>query len=276
MELNALSNFSEGLPSSDRMPVLFTSHGNPMEMLSPINATPFWKSIRDVSLDIQSKYKINAVLVVSAHWCTRGTYVNVADYPETIYDFTGFPAEFYKAKYPAPGSPKYASEVSRLTNAKQTTDWGYDHGSWPVLRHFFPDANVPVFQMSIDYYQSPEYHYQLAQQLKPLREKGVLIIGSGSVVHNLRIAIAKMSAGDTKIAGWEPEFDNWVKDRLDAGDVKALVDYPNAKLGMMAAPTPDHYVPMIYALGLMEPGEQIQHTFEEILPGFSNRGFRIG
>ena len=230
-----------------------------------------------VSHDITNEYKINAVLVVSAHWLTRGTWVNSSVHPETIHDYGGFPKEFYEIQYPAPGSPEYAKEVIKLIpDAKETTEWGLDHGSWPILRHLFPNADVPVFQMSIDFYQSANYHYEFAKQLKPLREKGVLIIGSGAVVHNLRLASQRMFTNNKELFGWEPEFDTWVKNQLDNRDIKSLVEYEKTKLGNLAAPTPDHYVPMLYSLGLMDENEKIEHTFEELLPGFSNRGFRIG
>lgn len=276
MKLQTLTKIADGFTATKRLPVLFTSHGNPMEALSDLNATPFFTSLGKVSRDIQHEYKINAVLVVSAHWLTRGTYVNIAQKPATIHDYSGFPKEFYEIQYPAPGAPEIAREVKNLIpSVQETTDWGLDHGSWPVLRHLFPNADMPVFQMSIDYYQSAQYHYNLARQLRPLREKGVLIIGSGAVVHNLQQAIPRMMSGNNKIYGWEQEFDQWVKTKLDNKDVTALVDYEKNKLGKLAAPTPDHYVPMLYSLGLMDKDEHITHTFEELLPAFSNRGFRI-
>lgn len=278
MELKDFSKLTGTYSSTQKMPVLFTSHGNPMEALSELNATPFFTSIGNVGKSIRNEYAINAVLVISAHWLTHGTYVNAGEVQETIHDYGGFPPEFYEIQYPAKGSPKVAAEVARLLpGAKLTTDWGLDHGSWPVLRHFFPLGDVPVFQLSIDYYQSAQYHFDLAKKLRPLREKGVLIIGSGAVVHNLRAAGPKFFTGDLNPYGWEIEFDQWVKKQLDAGDIQSLVDYEKqGKTGQLAVPTPDHYVPMLYSLGVMDKNESITHTFEEILPAFSNRGFRIG
>ncbi len=277
MKLQAFSQLTDSFSGTKKMPVLFTSHGNPMEALSDLNATPFFSSLGQVSKSIRDEYTINAVLVVSAHWLTRGTYVNASPKPATIHDYRGFPKEFYEIQYPAPGSPEFAKEVTTLIPAvKQTTEWGLDHGSWPVLRHLFPQADVPVFQMSIDYHQSAQYHFDLGRQLKSLRNKGVLMIGSGAVVHNLRAASERFFKGDMTPYGWEKEFDEWVKTQLDKKDITKLIHYEKAKLGLLAAPTPDHYVPMLYSLALMDDDETIEHTFEELLPAFSNRGFRIG
>ncbi len=277
MKLQAFSKITESFTATERMPVLFTSHGNPMDIPLGLNANPFLTSLGDVGEKIRKSYEVKAVLVVSAHWCTRGTFVNVSNFPETIYDFYGFPKEYYTFKYPAPGSPQTAKEVTRLIpEVTATTEWGLDHGAWPMLKHMFPKADVPVFQMSIDYYQPAQYHFDLAKLLKPLREKGVLIIGSGAVVHNLNEAIKKMMNGNKEIYGWDKEFDLWVKDRLDKREIKPLIDYEKHKLGKLAAPTPDHYVPMLYSLGVMDDKESIEHTFDELLPAFSNRGFRIG
>lgn len=277
MDLHRFAQLTAAFSDTPKLPVLFTSHGNPMEALSDLDATPFFSSLGSVSRSIQSEYQVNAVLVISAHWLTRGSWVNTSEFPATIHDYSGFPKEFYEIQYPAPGAPDVAMAVTALhPSIHPTTEWGLDHGSWPILRHLFPAANTPVFQLSIDYHQSAQYHYDLAKQLKPLREKGVLIIGSGAVVHNLRAAIPKMFGNDFSLYGWEIEFDNWVKEKLDARDIRSLIQYEKNKLGLMAAPTPDHYVPMLYSLGLMDKEETITHTFEELLPAFSNRGFRIG
>ncbi|HTL80932.1 MAG TPA: class III extradiol ring-cleavage dioxygenase [Bacteroidia bacterium] len=277
METGELKKITNGFSSTKKMPVLFTSHGNPMEALSDLNATPFFTSLGQVSKKIRDEFSINAVVVISAHWCTRGTFVNVGEVQETIHDYSGFPKQYYEIQYPVHGSPVYAHEVAKLSPAiHETKEWGLDHGSWPILRHYFPNGDVPVFQMSIDYYQSAQYHYDLAKQLKSLREKGVLIIGSGSIVHNLKAAVPKMFGGDMKLYGWEPEFDAWVKKKLEERDFEALVNYEKHPLGLTAAPTPDHYVPMLYSLGLADKDENIEHTFEELLPAFSNRGFRVG
>ncbi|MBW7846395.1 MAG: dioxygenase, partial [Bacteroidia bacterium] len=191
--------------------------------------------------------------------------------------YYGFPEEYYKVYYKAKGSPDIAREVKKIVpSVSETTDWGLDHGAWPMLKHMFPKADVPVFEMSIDYYQSAQYHFDLAKQLKPLRDKGVLVIGSGAVVHNIKEAGKRFFNGNMTPYGWDIEFDKWIKQQLDKRDVQSIVNYEKQKLGLMAAPTPDHYVPLIYSLALMDENENIEHTFEELLPAFSNRGFRIG
>lgn len=277
MKLQALSTITSSFAASDKMPVLFTSHGNPMDIPLGLNANPFLTSLAQVGEKVRKENEIKAILVISAHWCTTGTLVNVSAAPETIYDYYGFPPEYYTQKYPAPGSPETAKEVSKLIPKVQpTTEWGLDHGAWPMLKHMFPKADVPVFEMSIDYYQSVQYHFDLAKQLKPLREKGVLIIGSGAVVHNLQEAGKRFFKGNMTPYGWDIEFDIWIKQQLDKRDIQSIVHYEKQKLGMMAAPTPDHYVPLIYSLAMMDENENIEHTFEEMLPAFSNRSFRIG
>lgn len=277
MKLQALSKITSSFSTTKKMPVLFTSHGNPMDIPLGLNANPFLTSLTQIGEKIRKEHEIKAILVVSAHWCTKGTLVNVSPAPETIYDYYGFPPEYYTQKYLAPGSPEMAKEVSKLIpKVKETTEWGLDHGAWPMLKHMFPKADVPVFEMSIDYYQSAQYHFDLAKQLKPLRDKGVLIIGSGAVVHNIKEAGKRFFNGNMKPYGWDIEFDQWIKQQLDKRDIQSIVNYEKNKLGLMAAPTPDHYVPLIYSLALMEKDESLEHTFEEMLPAFSNRGFKIG
>jgi len=277
MDLKDFSKVADEYPASPLMPVLFTSHGNPMDIPLGLKANAFLTSLYQIGENIRSKYEVKAILVVSAHWCTRGTFVNVSPHPETIYDYYGFPSNYYTEKYPAPGAPEIATEVSQLIPAvKTTTDWGLDHGSWPMLKHLFPAANVPVFEMSIDYYKPAHYHFELAKHLKILRRKGVLIIGSGAVVHNIRSAVSRFSEENALLFGWDIEFDQWVKKQLDNRDFQSLTDYKKNKLASMAVPTPDHYVPMLYSLGVMDEDENIEHSFEELLPAFSNRGFIIG
>ena len=182
---------------------------------------------------------------------------------------------FYKAK----GSPEIAHEVKKLApNVTETTDWGLDHGAWPKLMHLFPKADVPVFQMSIDYYADPNYHYQLGKQLKALREKGVLIIGSGSLIHNLRLAGKKAQQGDMTPFGWEAEYDEWLKKQIDTRNFKDLINYETShKSGKLASPTPDHYVPVLYSLGFMDNKDEINYFYEgePTIPAFSERSFII-
>lgn len=276
--LSSFKNFTDALPSQGKkMPVLFTSHGNPMDIPVSRSERAFWQKLYDLGITLQKSHEVKAALVVSAHWCTKGTFLNISPEQKQIYDYYGFPEEYYKVYYKAKGSPDIAREVKKIVpSVSETTDWGLDHGAWPMLKHMFPKADVPVFEMSIDYYQSAQYHFDLAKQLKPLRDKGVLVIGSGAVVHNIKEAGKRFFNGNMTPYGWDIEFDKWIKQQLDKRDVQSIVNYEKQKLGLMAAPTPDHYVPLIYSLALMDENENIEHTFEELLPAFSNRGFRIG
>ena len=197
--MNTLSSFrkyTDELPvQGKKMPVLFTSHGNPMDIPLSREERTFWNTLFQLGKELKKNYEVKAALVVSAHWCTRGTFVNVSPEQQQIFDYYGFPKEYYDVFYKAKGSPEIAKEVKRIIpSVSETTDWGLDHGAWPMLMHLFPEADVPVFQLSIDYYAKPEYHYELGKQLKSLREKGVLIIGSGALIHNLPLAMKKMQS----------------------------------------------------------------------------------
>jgi 4,5-DOPA dioxygenase extradiol len=275
MSLRELENISETFGKTNKLPVLFTSHGNPMDMLSD---TSLFRILQTQGEDIRKNYPLNAVLIISAHWNTKGTYVNISKFPETIYDFYGFPEAFYKVKYAAPGHPELGKEIASLASDIKTTDtdWGFDHGSWPILRHLFPNADVPIVQMSMDYNQPASYHFELAKKLKGLRERGVLIIGSGSMVHNIPLAMKKFQIGNFTPYGWENEFEASVMKKLEEKDFNALVDYKKIKNADLAIPTPDHYVPMLYALGVAEASENITSIHQGLVAAFSDRSFRIG
>ncbi len=282
--MNTLSSFkifTDGLPKQGRkMPVLFTSHGNPMDIPVSREERPFWQTLFELGKKLQDSFEIKAALVVSAHWCTRGTFVNISRDPKQIYDYYGFPEHYYDVIYKAKGSPETAHKVKRLVpDVTETTDWGLDHGAWPMLMHLFPEGNIPVFQMSIHNYANPEYHYELGKQLQSLREKGVLIIGSGSLIHNLQLAGQKLRTNDMTPYGWEAEYDAWIKKQIDERNLDNIIHYLTShKLGKLAAPTPDHYVPVLYSLGLMDPKDDIQYFYEDppALPAFSERSFIIG
>lgn len=275
-KLNALENLKDKLPTSQKMPVLFTSHGNPMDIPLPHYGNPFLSYLGDLGKELRQKYEVKAIMVISAHWCTNGSFVNISPWPKTIYDYYGFPKNYYTLKYPAPGAPEIAKEIAEtIPEIKTDAEWGFDHGNWPMLRHLFPDADVPVFQLSIDYHRLPQYHYELAEQLKQFRKKGVLIIGSGAVVHNIKLASSKMFSGDTQQYGWDIEFDEWVKRKVDERDIKSLIAYEKNKYGKLASPTPDHYVPLIYSMALLDKNDNIRHTYESLLPAFSDRSFII-
>ncbi len=279
--LSNLKAFTDTLPKQGkRMPVLFTSHGNPMDIPMSKEERPFWKKLFELGIELQKHYDVKAALVVSAHWCTKGTYVNIMQEQKQIFDYYGFPKNYYEVYYSAQGSPEIAHEVTKIVpSIIETTDWGLDHGAWPMLMHLFPKADVPVFQMSIDYHAKPEYHYELGQQLKSLREKGVLIIGSGSLIHNLRLAMQKMRDNDMTPYGWEAEYDLWLKRQIDERNINNFLRYETShKLGKLAAPTPDHFVPVLYSLGLMDKSDSISYFYEQManLPAFSERSFVIG
>jgi 4,5-DOPA dioxygenase extradiol len=278
--LSSFKTITDTLPvQSRKMPVLFTSHGSPMDIPRSRDERPFWNALHTLGADLQNKLEIKAALVVSAHWCSRGTFVNVSNDQHQIYDYYGFPDEYYKVQYHAKGAPEVAKEVARIVpSVKETGDWGLDHGAWPMLMHLFPDANIPVFQMSISYYESPSYHFELAKQLQSLRQKGVLIIGSGSLIHNLPLAGQKLRVGDMTPYGWEDEYDAWIKKQIEERNFTNVINYETShKLGRLAAPTPDHYVPVLYSLGMVEKNDEIRHFFEGdvTLPAFSERSFII-
>jgi 4,5-DOPA dioxygenase extradiol len=248
-----------------RMPSIFVGHGSPMNALQD-NA--FTRRLQQWGREIG---RPRAILMVSAHWLTRGsTEVAVVSQPETIHDFGGFPRELNQMQYPAPGSPAVAAQALaalKSLNARPNEAWGLDHGAWTVLHHLYPSADVPVFQVSIDYAQGGKYHLQVGRALAALRDKGVLIAGSGNVVHNLRATEPSDALRMQASQPWAQAFDSAVTKALNAGAVEALADYRSLDPSHAAAtPTPDHYWPMLYALGAAGPGEKPQYPFA----GFQN------
>lgn len=201
-----------------------------------------------------------AVVVVSAHWLTRGTKITAMDFPKTIHDFGGFPQALFDVQYPAPGDAALAQETKNLiasTAVELDHDWGLDHGTWTVVRHMYPEADVPVLQLSIDYTKGPQYHYELAGELSALRKKGVLIIGSGNMVHNLRMVhMPSRSINDFNAEygyNWAVEMNEIFKNRILNGNHPALLDYQNLHAAArLAVPSPDHYYPLLYTLGLQQ------------------------
>jgi len=259
---------------SGRMPVLFIGHGSPM---NAVYDNSFTRSLSSLGSSLRSLNPL-AVLVVSAHWLTNGTRVSVNEKPKTIHDFGGFPEELYTIEYPAPGADELAREtvgLIRSVKVAEDSTWGLDHGAWTVLRHMFPGADIPVYQVSIDYHKPAEHHFAIGEDLKPLRERGVLIIGSGNIVHNLYTVDYDEHAQPFP---WAIEFDEIVKSALLRRDFETLVDYPGlGNTAMMAIPTNDHYLPMLYSLGAADREEALSFTHEEIQNGsISMRCFRIG
>jgi 4,5-DOPA dioxygenase extradiol len=265
-------------PAAEKMPVLFIGHGSPMNM---ILSNGFTQSLEDLSTTLP---RPAAIMVISAHWLTRGSFVACVDRPRMIYDFYGFPDELYQVKYGCGGAPHFAQRATALTGGAVRCDpsWGLDHASYAILMHMFPKAEIPVFEMSLDYSpgdwhpQSIEYHYELARRLAPLREEGILIIGSGNMVHNLGLIDSDV---DAEPAAWAKEADEWMRSRIVAGKHRDLTRYPvtGGDLASRAIPTLDHYLPMIYALALQDKGEKIRFTYEGFQNGsISMRCFRIG
>ena len=253
--MNEFKKITQEFNSTERMPVLFIGHGSPM---NAIEENEFVQGFRKVAKEIP---KPNAVLCVSAHWETRGTFVTAMEKPVTIHDFSGFPKELYDVQYPAPGSPELANETKSIikkTEVHLDDKWGLDHGAWSVIKQMYPDADIPVIEMSLDYYQTPQYHYELAKELSALRNKGVLIIGSGNMVHNLRMVDwQKLNAVDYAY-DWALEASDKMKKFILDGDHSQLINFKSlGKEFELAIPTPEHFLPLLYALALKDQNEKI-------------------
>ena len=265
MKLNELGKITNPLNSTEQLPVLFLGHGSPM---NAIEENEFVKGFREVGKNIP---KPNAILCVSAHWETRGTFVTAMDKPQTIHDFGGFPQELFDVQYPAPGNPELAAatkSIIKKTEVGLDDKWGLDHGCWSVVKHLYPDADVPVIQMSLDYTQSPQYHYELAKELSSLRKKGVLIVGSGNMVHNLRmVAWDKLNTADYGY-DWAIEASEKMKKYILNGDYQPLINYKSQGRAFdLAIPSPDHYLPLLYTLALKEENEKISLFNDKAVAG---------
>jgi 4,5-DOPA dioxygenase extradiol len=258
----------------EKMPVLFLGHGSPM---NAIEDNEFVLGFRNV---VKTVTKPNAVLCVSAHWETGGTFVTAMEKPRTIHDFSGFPQALYNVQYPAPGSPELANEVKRIIKSTEIGydfNWGLDHGCWSVMKHLFPNADVPVIQMSLDYEQEPQYHYKLAKELSSLRRNGVLIICSGNLVHNLSLLEwNKLGTTDFGFA-WAIEASNKMKEYILSNNHQELINFRNrGKAFNLAIPTPEHYLPMLYALALQGENETATLFNDKIVGGsLSMTSFKI-
>jgi 4,5-DOPA dioxygenase extradiol len=264
MKLNKLNKMTKLFNTTEKMPVLFLGHGSPM---NAIEENEFVAGIRKIGKTIP---KPAAILCVSAHWETRGTFVTAMEKPPTIHDFGGFPRALFEVQYPAPGSPELAKETKALvrkTGVGLDESWGLDHGAWSVIKHLYPDADVPVIEMSLDHYQSPQYHYELAKELRSLREKGVLIIGSGNMVHNLGlVAWDKLDA----VFGfdWALEAGGKMKNFILSGDHKSLINYRSqGRPFELSIPTPEHYLPLLYALALQDEDDKTTLFNDKALAG---------
>jgi 4,5-DOPA dioxygenase extradiol len=255
------------------MPAVFLGHGNP---LNAIRANPWTRAWRTLGEQLP---RPRAVLAISAHWYLPACAVTAMAAPRTIHDFGGFPRELYAARYPAPGDPGLAQQVQRLLAPLEVgldDSWGLDHGTWSLLMHLYPEADVPVLQLSIDARATPQQHYQLGARLRPLRAAGVLVLGSGDVVHNLE-AYA-WGAHESAPYDWALRFETRVRAQLDAGEHGPLIDYPSLGADARAAvPTPEHYLPLLYVMGASAAGERVSYPVTGIDGGsVSMLGVRFG
>jgi 4,5-DOPA dioxygenase extradiol len=255
MQLSELEQMSSSFKNTPKMPVLFLGHGSPM---NAIEENEFVKGFRN---SVKGIPKPAAILCISAHWETKGTFVTAMQKPTTIHDFGGFPKALFDQQYPAPGSPELAQLTKSLvkkTNIGLDEKWGLDHGAWTVIKHLYPNADVPIIQMSLDYYQTPQYHYELAKELASLRNKGVLIIGSGNLVHNLGLVAWDKMNTDNYSYDWAAEASDKMKKFILSNDHKSLINFRNqGKSFDMAIPTPEHFLPLLYTLALKDENEKI-------------------
>ena len=271
--LSALQALEHHLSPSERMPILFIGHGNPMNAITDNAWHRSWQQLG------KALPKPQAILSVSAHWLTRGTKVTGMVKPKTIHDFGGFPRELFEAQYPAPGAPALAKTTSELvssTTILPDESWGLDHGTWSVLLPMYPAADIPVYQLSLDYAQPTTYHYEIGKQLSKLREKGVLIIGSGNLVHNL--GQVDWSGGN-KVYDWAVEFDSKMSEWISKGDHASILNYQKllGNTATMAHPTYDHLLPLFYVLGLQQKGEELHYFNDQFDMGsISMRSLQIG
>ena len=262
-----------------KMPVLFIGHGSPLNLILD---NDFTRSLKELGERLP---RPKAILVISAHWLTDGTSVGCMDRPKTIHDFYGFPRELYRMAYPSPGAPdeaRFVTQLLRKVPIECGGEWGLDHGAWAILKHLYPQADIPVFEMSLDYTFNDwrpkpiQYHYDVAKELGELRKRGVLVIGSGNIVHNL--GLLDFSNIEADPPPWAREFDEAVKERLLSGNDRDLIGY--ARLGRsssLAVPTLDHYLPLIYAVALREKNEPLAFTHESFqYASISMRCFQIG
>ena len=263
--LNDLHKISSAFSNTEKMPVLFLGHGSPM---NAIEENEFVMGFRNLAKTLPQP---NAILCISAHWFTNGTKVTAMEMPRTIHDFGGFPQALFDVQYPAKGSPELALETKQLLQPLEVEldeHWGLDHGAWSVIKHLYPDANVPVIQLSIDYTKSAQYHFELAQKLSDLRHKGILIVGSGNIIHNLRLVDFQNFEKDDYGYDWAIEIREKVNNYLLDGNFQPLIDFETqSRAFQLAIPTPEHYLPLIYALGLKDKTEELSLFNDKLLGG---------
>lgn len=267
MGLKELYTISQSLKNSELMPLLFVGHGSPMNAIEKNEFSESWIEIG------KSMPLPTAILCISAHWETKGTQVTMMQNPQTIHDFGGFPQALFDVEYPAQGNPVLAEELKQMvtsTNVSLNNDWGLDHGTWSILKHIYPQANIPVIQLSIDYTKDAKYHYELAKELALLRSKGVLIMGSGNLIHNLRMAQYSPVYGfnGDYAYEWAAEINQLFKEKIANGDHQSLIEFeklhPSIKL---AVPTVEHYLPLLYILALQADNENVTFFNDKVVAG---------
>ncbi len=273
--LKDLEKESANLRNSVKMPVLFLGHGSPM---NAIEENEFVTGFRNVAKSLPMP---KAILCISAHWYTRGTKITSNEIQNTIHDFGGFSKELFDVQYPAKGNLELAKETKGLllpVEASLDDSWGLDHGAWSVIKHLYPKADIPVIQMSIDYTQSPAQHFELASKLQKLRDKGILIIGSGNIVHNLGMADFRNMSRDNYGFDWAKEARVFVNSKIEDRNFEALANFNSMpKFMQMAMPTPEHYLPLMYTLGLHQKNEKISLFNDKMLAGsLSMTSLKIG
>lgn len=251
--LGQFRKFTSALPQTAPMPVLFVGHGSPMNGIETNEFNQKW-------VEIAAQIPVPAaVLIVSAHWLSKGTRITAMDFPPTIHDFGGFPQALFDVRYPSPGHPELAAITSKLVSSTPVTldhDWGLDHGAWTIVRHMYPAAEIPVLQLSIDHQKSAQEHYNLAKELSALRKKGVLILSSGNMIHNLRMMNWEMINGGGY--DWALELNEKFKTLINNKIHQPLIDYHRlGPAALMAIPTPEHYLPLLYTLALQEDHENV-------------------
>ena len=259
------------LQKSERMPVLFLGHGSPMNAIGDNEYRRSWQALGAEFASTRPQPQL--ILCISAHWLTEGWWLTGMDQPKTIHDFGGFPQELFDEQYPAPGDAAAAQVIARMVRQRGSaplgldlTQWGLDHGAWSVLKPMFPEADIPVIQLSMDYGRAPDEHYALARQLKDLRGRGVLIVGSGNLVHNLRQM--QRGASGNQAYDWALEFDQTIAGYLQQGNLDALQNFQKlGQVAKMAHPTHEHYLPLLYAAGAAEAREPMR---------FFNTSFQAG
>ena len=265
LKYNELMNMTESKENRNRMPVLFVGHGSPMYAIEENEFVQTWRNLGE------ELPKPKAIIAVSAHWETRGTQVTAMQHPQTIHDFGGFPQELYDVQYPASGNPELAKqtiETIKGTPVLADEKWGLDHGTWSVIRRIYPKADIPIIQLSLDYHKTPQQHYELAKELAAFREKGVMIVGSGNIVHNLRQVAWDKPDDEEYGHDWAIEANELVKKLILKNDHKALIDYKSLGSAIqLAVPTPDHFLPLLYALALKRDDEEVSFFNDKAVMG---------